>query len=587
MSDRIRLLLVVLLAVAVHAPSVFWGFFCDDHGILLVLEGHGERTAMRPWDLYDFGTAPRPGDENYADGAFPWWTDADWKVRFARPVTSLAWMADHALFGRFAPGYHLSGLAWFALLLVLAHALFRALGLGPRTALLATLILGLEDGGAFPVGWPANRNTVVEAVFLVAAVLAVARPARVRARHVTLALAAALAAALAKESGIVAFAVVAVVLVWRARGPERRLERRAALAGAACALAGAALYLAWFLASGHGARCAFYPTPWGEPLVTARWGTLLLGTAPIAMASPIAPDPLGLDPDLAAAFLPVAAALSLAVLAGAVLLVRRAPRLLPFVALTLLAIAPQAGAPTSQRLLFVPMIGFAPLLALCIERWREQGRRRSALALFGSAVVLSGLACLAMSVAFLGIARGARSIVVDADVGTPADVGPDGTREALVLNSPTEFGMLVPITTWAVETGDRTLRFWPLQMGRRALRWTRLDESTFELALADAGDPPFGHGAVERVFLAREHRAADELATMRWRTALFDVERSASAGATAHGLRAARFTLPRSLDDPAYRFLAWDGKRLARVAPPAIGATLELAAVAPLFPMMP
>ena len=244
-------------------------------------------------------------------------------------------------------------------------------------------------------------------------------------------------------------------------------------------------------------------------------------------------------------------------------------------------LAPQAGAPTSQRLYFLPMLGVAPLLAILITSWWSAGgaRRFTARALAVTTVFVSGISCLGMSTWFGTVTRDVREIIVDADVGPDAE----GTREALVLNSPTEFAQLVPITTWVVETGDRTLRWWPLQLGKRALRWTRTGDATFELAIAADTAPPFGEGPVERVLIASDRVDDATLAARRWRTALFDVE----PVRVDDGVRTARFTLSRSLDDPSIRFLAWDGERLARIAPPAIGATIELAAVPPLMPMMP
>jgi hypothetical protein len=619
---------------------MLWGFFCDDHGQQLVLEGAVDHPTMRPWSLYDFGAAPRPGDAVFENGSYAWWTDEDWKVRFFRPVASLALMLDHAAFGRWAPGYHASGLAWFALLLVLAHALYRALGLGPGTALLATLFVAVEDGGVFPVGWTANRNTLVEAVFVVLALLCVARPKRVGAGSVALALAAACAAALAKESGVAAFPLVAVVLLWRAFYPggaratsgdapaERggaaetsvgaaetsvgaaetsvgaaetgvgaalaidraaravdgaaalrpAASRRLAMGGAAAALALAGAYVAFLLTSGYGATCAFYPTPWDAPGAVLRNAALLSAIAPLSMAGPIGPDVLSFQRELGDAFLPFAIPFAIAWLAGAALLAVRAPRWLPFIAIAVVTLLPQAGAPPAARLLFVPMIGFAPLLALLVVRWRAAGgrRRSGATAILVSAIGLSVLASLVAALSFLTLTRTVRAGIVAAEVPPPDDAGPQGYREAIVLNAPTEFLMLVPVTTWTFETGDRGVRFWPLQCGRRALEWTRVDATTFDLRTPG---PAFGTGPVERVLLARE---PDVAAGRVWRTALFDVE-----ALEPSPVRAVRVRLPAPLEDPSYAFLAWSEGGLRRVAPPAVGETVEFAALEPLLPMMP
>src|SRR5262245_1582951 len=103
MRERSALLGVVLLGLLLHAPSLWWGFCADDYGHQVVRRGAAGQSTMRPWNLYDFGAAPAPGEVNYENGAFPWWTDSDWMVRFLRPLTSLSLWLDHAVFGDWAP----------------------------------------------------------------------------------------------------------------------------------------------------------------------------------------------------------------------------------------------------------------------------------------------------------------------------------------------------------------------------------------------------------------------------------------------------------------------------------------------------
>lgn len=574
MRERGRLFVVILLGLLVHAPSLWWGFFADDYGHQLVLRGDSQHPTMRPWNLYDFGEAPQPGEEGYELGAFPWWTDADWKVRFLRPLASVSLWLDHALYGEWAPGYHATGLLLFALLCAAAHALYRRLGLAPRTALCATFLLAVEDGTALPVGWVANRNSLVEALLTVLAVLAVLRAPRIRWRTVLLALALAAGAALSKESGVVAFALVALLLWARGRSPEEPLARRGALAAGLCALA----YFAYLFGAGYGARSIFYPTPWGDPVRVLLAAVLLGGSAPIAMATPFTPDVMFVFPHLAQVFLPFAAVLTLVFAGAGVIAARREPRALPFVAGAALALLPQAGAPISDRLLLVPMIAFAALLALWMDAWRARGgaRRLAAWLLFAVAGPISALSCLARSLQFVDLGRSLRSVVLDAEVGGAAE----GPREALLLNAPSQVAVLTPLTTWVVETEDRGVRFWPLQLGRRALAWTRLDATTFELRTEPERGDRWLAGPLEGVFLSAEPavQAGDA-----WRTALFEVE----AVETAPWFRTARFHFDAPLDDPRFHFLAWSEGRLRRIAPPAIGETVEIPRAEPLFALLP
>ncbi|MCI0635884.1 MAG: hypothetical protein L0206_18495, partial [Actinobacteria bacterium] len=70
----------------------------------------------------------------------------------------------------------------------------------------------------------------------------------------------------------------------------------------------------------------------------------------------------------------------------------------------------------------------------------------------------------------------------------------------------------------------------------------------------------------------------------RWETPLFTVE---PLVLDATGLRRIRVTLERSLDDPTLRFVRPIEGVLTSIAPPAIGATIELAEVVPTRKFVP
>src|SRR5262249_43442519 len=146
-------------------------------------------------------------------------------------------------------GYHVTNLLLWMALLVLVHRLYEALGLPARVALLGLLVFALSHTSASPVGWIANRNSVLEALFGVGAVLA--------ARHggAGMAIALGLAAALSKESG--GFALLLVAGILYARGRSRP---------ACVALLTFGGQLALLALGGFGTRSLFYVTPWGNPV---------------------------------------------------------------------------------------------------------------------------------------------------------------------------------------------------------------------------------------------------------------------------------------------------------------------------------
>jgi hypothetical protein len=565
--------LVILLAVALHAPSLGWGFYADDFTHQVVLDGanHGLGT-LRPWALFDFGAAPEPGTALHALGFAPWWISPDWKLRFFRLIPSLTQWFDHTVFGRAAVLHHALSLGYFALLLALLHALYLAAGLGRRTALLSLALFGVSNGSIFVVGWLANRNSLLECMFAVSAALVAMRATREGSTpswgRVSLAYLLALGACACKESGIAAPLLVA--LVFHACGRARRAAWIGPLASAG--------FLAFYVAAGYGSRSAFYPTPWFESgLWLARLGELAV-FAPLGFVAPTLFDLASFQPRLLLPYLAVSAAVGIPLLIAVARAGRRAPRAMFFAAWVGLTLLPQAGAPPSERLLFVPMVGAAPWIAAYVERWWTPAPLKSragpaAVGVWG--LFLAGGALFLRGATFVQVAgKPQLEVVRSAEV-------PRNNNErcvAFVLQSPSMLAMLSLQSAWLFETGDASVRFAPLQWGRRGLRWTTVDERTFDLETLDQA---FLDSLFESVFLSSR---APPAAGTQWGAADFEVE---ALRTDASGLRAIRVRLPRPIDDAHWRFLAWRDGALRSIAAPAVGASLEMPRCAALDPLMP
>jgi hypothetical protein len=555
--------LVLLLGLLVQLPTLGVGFFADDYAHQLVLEDERGLTPIPRWNLYDFGSAADWSTGERA-GSLPWWTSEDWSIRFFRPLTSAVLRLDHALWGHGAAGYHATSVLLWLALLVLVHELFLALVPAPRTATLALLVFVLSDASSVPVGWIANRNALVEALFATGALLAAL------SGKGALALVLGLGAALGKESGSFAWLVAAMAL--HARG-----SRRAAAAGALLFVA----HLACLALGGFGTRSLLYATPWTDPARFLSNVLTLASAGVLSLLGPLPLDLLGLLPALRAPLVVAGIVLGWPL---AVWIARRAPSgparrlLLAWIALTLL---PQGSVVAADRLLFVPSIGAAGLFALAWtaerERWGTLPRLRRALAwaLALSVTLGSGFSLVLQNVGSLpGLARHLRAKALATDVGPRAL----GRRDVIVLQTESQLQAFTLGATWRVETGDEDVRFWPLQSGGRALRWTRTGDATFELETRGA---PFLTGPFETVYVS----GADPPAVgRRWRTPLFEVE---ALDAGEDGLRCVRVTLARSLDDPALRFVRPVEGVLTTLAAPAPGATLELPEAVPSRPFVP
>lgn len=151
---------VIGLGLYVHWPSVSSGFRSDDFPQRAMLTGEfpSPRSTL---DLFNFSSGAPDDIQRLSDfGYLPWWTAPDLRLRMWRPLASALTAGDHALFGDDARMHHVHSLAWYALLCAIAALAYRRWLTWPAT-LVATLAFALEEGHTVPIGWLANRSTLV------------------------------------------------------------------------------------------------------------------------------------------------------------------------------------------------------------------------------------------------------------------------------------------------------------------------------------------------------------------------------------------------------------------------------------------
>lgn len=575
---------VLLLALVLQLPSLRLGFFIDDHLHRIALEDAEGLVPVPRWNLYDFGEQADWKAFAERHGSAPWWTDPDWKARFLRPLPSLLLEVENAVFGSRAIGYHGVSLALWLVLVVLARRLFVRMGLAPRATLAALLVLVTSDATGVPVGWIANRNALLEALFATAALGCVLGPGRPPGRRAALAgVGLAALATLSKESGVVALLLVALVLDSRGRvaeGVERaRLRRTAGLA--------VALVVAWaavFVLGGYGTRSAYYATPWIDPLRSLEHLALLVAGGMLSVLGPFSLDATAAFPEHRLA---VSLAFALTGLAVGIPLTRRVahavgghPRMAWMATWLVLALLPRCAVLPGERLLFVPTLALAPILGTFWDveraRWPRLGRVRRALTLsLGfSTVVLSGLFLFAQNDGLAKISNYLRETTLAAEVGP---IG-SGRRDALVLQTESQMQAFALGATWLGEGGDPAVHFQVLQGGGRPLRWSRPSELVHEFETLGS---PFLNAPFESVYRS----TAEPPATgARWRSDFFTVE---ATRVGPRGLEALRVTLDPPDPGVARLFLRSENGVLAPVAPPAVGTTIELATPKRTGPFVP
>jgi hypothetical protein len=273
----------VLLGIVLVLPSLRAGFFADDYLQIAQLEGWSLNPSSA-WDLYSF-VKPDAAlvDRLRGNGAIPYFAAPGLKVAFLRPLSSALMWLDHGLFGRWAVGYHIHSLLWYAAMLVTAAALLKRTNVGSLApgslapgsltpgsltpgslAAVALLIFCVNDGHAMAVTFIAARNASVASTLVWLAVIAHLRW-RTEGWRPGAILAPALAA-LGLAGAEMALGALVYLVAWELC--TRRPGRAAALRPTFLLVAA---YLVVYRLTASGAHAsAAYLDPFGDPLSFVR-----------------------------------------------------------------------------------------------------------------------------------------------------------------------------------------------------------------------------------------------------------------------------------------------------------------------------
>ena len=573
--------LAIAVSLCLLSPTLFLGFYADDFVHQLALQGVQPDSPMRPWALFDFGSMESWGDLDGEVASFPWWTDADWRIRFFRPVASIGIWLQFLVFGEWPAGYHITALTLHSLLLVLVYRLFLDLQLSESAAKRGTLLFGVCDSVVMPVGWIANQNSLYVALFGVAS-FRYCCDHNTSWRNAVLGLVFAVAALLSKESGSASVLLYCLAMFSRCRLASSQKSRMVGRFGVG---ASAIVLLFWagiIVTQEYGTRSLFYATPWSEPFRFAQ-NLLVLTTAGVVSLCGV--FPIDLVTFFPAAYVPVVflgATLSipLVIWIGRNTFAHGASKWL--FAWTVGYSVLQAGGPPSDRLLFVPAIGFAGILSIFFEAKQKrlqqgtQGRIAKAcvLALWLSASVASASSTFLQSLALTTAARFTREKATLKLV----EIENIGHRDVLVLQSENQMQAFTFQPTYMYRHHTNSLTIWNLQTGNRPLRWTRIDERTFDL---ESTGSPFFSLTLEHVYLTSPPNVQ---VGDRWETKAFEVEALATRDGHPTKLR---FRLTRDLGPENTIFVRSQNGIHTAVTPPSIGESIDLPSPKRAGPLMP
>ena len=561
-----RVLLVataVVLTLALSLPSLELGFSIDDHHLLGLIDGRAGLKAEGV-NLYT----------DFEEGMpLPWWTAPDARVDFLRPLSSALLRLDFALFGDAAFGYHVHALAWLALLVGTCGLMLSRLP--RRVAGLALFAVAVEEAHALTAGVLCNRHALVAA-----AITLVGLHLHLRWREDGWRPGAWLAPpvfALGLGAGETALAVLAYVPAYELFGAagHRRQRLRAGAPTIGLALA----YVAVYKAAGFGSKSFnFYLDPFGAPVeflielprhVAALLAGLLTGFPASLWVSG--------EGDYQTPLVAIGMVASTVMIWG---LHRVWPHLdaerrrsLWWLAGGLASMAPVALATPSDRQVQVPAIGFSVAFAILIE-FAWQRFRGAAVPYHRLAAATLGGALVLVHLGFAPISRVARQLAlieVNAtidEVSASLDDVPlsTGLQRMVLLNSTDILLSLYPPIRqafrrsveidWDVLSGapfdHRVTRVGARTLVVEPLGGQLLDSSTERLL----GPPRYAPGDVVH-------------------GRVFDVK---ILEVNERGPTRVAYEFRNDLDDPSFHLLMLRDGALHKISPPAVGASLVVAA---------
>lgn len=357
--------LILFITFILCIPALFTGYMGDDYLHYALL--NADLPITKPDDLSLFGLFsfingdPERNRLLMDYSLIPWWTYADMKYAFWRPLSELFHWLDYQLWPDHPWLMHLHNVIWYLLALWLVAQLFQRYLDQKITVLLALFLYALDSTHGFTVSWISNRNALLALTFgLTTLLLHVKWREEERGLLLLGALLAQLLALFSAELGISVFGYIGAYALF--------LDKKGPVKGCIAALPYFTVILIWWVVykqAGFGAAHAgaYYVDPASQP---AAFALAALERLPVLLASQWGIIPADLytltpgDKQLYA----VACALFLVLILLPILALQRAQRSTWFWACGMLfSILPALAASPYDRLLLFPGIGAAGLLA--------------------------------------------------------------------------------------------------------------------------------------------------------------------------------------------------------------------------------
>ncbi|MDB4987627.1 MAG: uncharacterized protein JWN04_2805 [Myxococcaceae bacterium] len=557
---------VALVALLVGLPTLGVGTMLDDHylRVTMLRDAAYDGATQSPLEAFRlFDGDPIRTLRMVDRGLAVWWTDSHVRLAFFRPLSAATHLFDFSLAGGVPWWMHLHSVLYYALTSCMAALVFRRVLGQSRAAGFAALLFAIDGTHGMVVGWIANRNQLVAAVFALASFAAFARPRAPAPRGAANVLLGPTLLALAFCAGEAAVAILAYfaayTLVLDTRPKKQRLLTLAPYL---------VVTLAWGLfysARGYGTSASdFYHDPLRDPVAYAVAAAQHM---PILAMSEL----VGLPADLfvmlsaqaRACFVVLAS--GLAVVVGCILWpTLQQDREARFFGIAgLLALLPVCATAPSARLLLLPSVGFLGLGVRFLSRMHSDGHPMPRLARAYAGYFL----LLHLALAVPGFQVMAQQLGLLANHIERLAQGLDGERElpgarVLIVNAPdgafmSFVGLLRHVTH---RPAPRAIT--PLALGTRGVTLARTGERSLRVR-QDGG-----------IALQPTERMTCQVSN-KWkvgaRVRLSDLTVEIIELTSDGRPRTVDFIFDRPLDDPSLRFTEWNGDTLVPFVVPGLG----------------
>jgi hypothetical protein len=588
-------LALAAIAVVLSLPTIGLGFVADDYVLRAVGLGRNHEVAVAGsrFDMFTF-FSDAPGDRfrQIDAGWSPWWTGADLRVRFFRPLSSLSHWLDFQIWPSSPLPMHLENIALYAGVVFAVTVLYRRL-IGPTwVAGLAAAFYALDPGHAQSSSWISGRNTLLAVLFGVLALHAHDRGRRDGWKPGAPLSAALFAASLLSgESGLSAGLYLFAYAICLDPAPSTAKRLRAL---APHALVGVAWVVAYKLLD-YGARGSdLYTDPGHDPL---RYLRTLGVRAPIYLLGQLALPPASIFAALsvrAVVGLAIFGALFCALFARLSWPVLRADPVARFFALgMILSVLPiYAILPNDRVLFFIGLGGFglvARFIAASLARTADRRAPIGHRVLAWFFLIVHGLLALPLHLASgqaLQLIAQSSRVPLDEILLEPAVSG----QTVMFVNAPVQFFISHLAPMRLATDKPIPLRWRSLAPGIYPIHLMRLDARSIAVRVEGGllqtpgtwnveGEPPSPpiHPSYSGQHFAQLMRRADDPMragdTLALTGTTVEVREVTADGRPVE----VRFTFAEPLDSPSLRWLAWDHGRFVDFALPAIGATVKLA----------